>query len=213
MNTFYRNKLLNRPSPATGNGSKLVQSVPFSFFLFWCNIQNRTRPRLVPPAQTFFRKFLNVSKRSPLQFLWCFETEQIFKKSQRVPLLHFFALWDCSKFSSFCLILGFLNIYSIFFAIVSEFWRRRFKNIAPYPNFQRYIRTILRFTKEEAELQKQALPFVPRGYIQTFDVISQVTCLLTEAYAWIKRSHLSQHSISELREHKRHPSGVSKPFS
>ena len=34
------------------------------------------------------------------------------------------------------------------------------------------------FTKEEAEVRKQALPFVPARYIRTFDVISEVKFVL-----------------------------------
>ena len=38
---------------------------------------------------------------------------------------------------------------------------------ALYLKFQCYTRTTLRFTKEEAEVQKQALSFVPARYIRT----------------------------------------------
>ena len=38
----------------------------------------------------------------------------------------------------------------------------------------RYIRTMLRFTKEKAEVRKQTLSFVLVRYIRTFDVISEV---------------------------------------
>ena len=38
--------------------------------------------------------------------------------------------------------------------------------------------TILRFTEEEAEVRKKALPFVLSRYIRTFDVISEVICVL-----------------------------------
>ena len=48
------------------------------------------------------------------------------------------------------------------------------------------IRTLLRFTEEEAEVWKQALPFVPARYIRTSDAFS---------------------------EHWRHPLGVSKLVS
>ena len=50
--------------------------------------------------------------------------------------------------------------------------------IALYPNFGRYIRTTLRFTKEEAEVRKQALPYVTARCIRTLDVISEVICVL-----------------------------------
>ena len=42
-----------------------------------------------------------------------------------------------------------------------------------YPNFWRYIRTILRFTEEEREVRKQEPPFVPARYIRTFDAFSE----------------------------------------
>ena len=38
---------------------------------------------------------------------------------------------------------------------------------ALYPNFWRYIRIIFCFTKEEAEVRKQELPFVPAHYIRS----------------------------------------------
>ena len=39
------------------------------------------------------------------------------------------------------------------------------------------LNIILRFTKEETEVRKQAFPFVPARYIRTFDVISEVNCV------------------------------------
>ena len=36
----------------------------------------------------------------------------------------------------------------------------------------------LRFTKEEAKVRKQVIPFVPACYIRTFDVISDMICFL-----------------------------------
>ena len=47
-----------------------------------------------------------------------------------------------------------------------------------YPNFRRHFRTILRFTKEETEVRKQALPFVPAHHIRILDAISEVICVL-----------------------------------
>ena len=58
--------------------------------------------------------------------------------------------------------------------------KRRFEFIALYPNFWRYIRTVSRFTNEEAGVQKSALLFVPAGFIRTFDVISEVNCVLLQ---------------------------------
>ena len=40
-------------------------------------------------------------------------------------------------------------------------------------NFIRYIRTIVRFTKEEAEVRKQAHLFLPARYIQTSEAFSE----------------------------------------
>ena len=50
----------------------------------------------------------------------------------------------------------------------------RFQFISLYQNFWRYIRTTLRFTKEEADVRKRAPPFLPARYIINFDVISEV---------------------------------------
>ena len=49
-------------------------------------------------------------------------------------------------------------------------------------------------------LLKQALPFVRTRSIRTLDVISEVICVLLRRSSRIgkKRSHLSQHAISEL---------------
>ena len=35
-----------------------------------------------------------------------------------------------------------------------------------------------RFAKEEAEARKQAFPLIPARYIRTFDVISEINCVL-----------------------------------
>ena len=50
--------------------------------------------------------------------------------------------------------------------------------ILPNLHFLLILNLILRFTKEEAEVRKQAFPFVPARYIRTFDVISEVNCVL-----------------------------------
>ena len=52
-----------------------------------------------------------------------------------------------------------LKISKIFFNTVGNL-EVEVRNYCVYPNFQRYIRTIVRFTKEEAEVRKQTLPFV-----------------------------------------------------
>ena len=49
--------------------------------------------------------------------------------------------------------------------------------ILPKPHFYSILNLILRFTKEEADVPKQAFPFVPARYIRTFDVISEVNCV------------------------------------
>ena len=86
-----------------------------------------------------------------------------------------------------------------YISILSEFSRWRFQYVAVYPNFCRYIRTIMRFTKEKAGIRKQAIPFVPARYIRTLDVISEVICVLMRWSRMInKRLHLSQHATSEL---------------
>ena len=41
-----------------------------------------------------------------------------------------------------------------------------------YQNFYCILNLILRFTREEAEVRKQALPFVPARTIRSFDDIS-----------------------------------------
>ena len=47
-------------------------------------------------------------------------------------------------------------------------------------SFYSILYLILRFTKEETEVRKQALPFVPARYIRTFDVISEVKSRFTK---------------------------------
>ena len=46
--------------------------------------------------------------------------------------------------------------------------------------FHSFINLILRFTKEEAEVRKQGLTFVPACYMRTFDVISEVNCVFLQ---------------------------------
>ena len=54
-----------------------------------------------------------------------------------------------------------------------------FFQICQNSTFYSILNLILRFTKEEAEIRKQAFPFVPARYIRTFDVISEVNCVLS----------------------------------
>ena len=49
--------------------------------------------------------------------------------------------------------------------------------ILPKLHFNSILNLILRFTKEEADVQKQAFPFVPARYIRTFDVTAEVNCV------------------------------------
>ena len=120
------------------------------------------------------------------------------------------------KILIFCLILGFLNIYPP--NILSEFWRLRFEIIALNPIFD-VISELYSIFKEETAIRKQANPFVPARNNRTFDVISEVVCVLLRKRGRIekKSSHLSQHTTSELL--KRFPStkgalwGFSKLFS
>ena len=71
------------------------------------------------------------------------------------------------KIVIYCLKLGFLSIY------IPKFFSETIRNLdviwskALYPKFGRYIRIIFCFTKEEAEVRKQALPFVPARYIRS----------------------------------------------
>ena len=52
-----------------------------------------------------------------------------------------------------------------------------FKLILPKLHFYSILNLILRFTKEEAEVRKQASPFVPPHYIPTFAVMSEGNCV------------------------------------
>ena len=71
------------------------------------------------------------------------------------------------KIVIFRLKLGFLGIYLpiIFFQNYPKLGRNILSKTL-YPNFWRYIRIILRFTKEEVEAEK-ALPFGPARYIRS----------------------------------------------
>ena len=75
-----------------------------------------------------------------------------------------------------------------------------FSKFCQISTFYSILHFILRFTKEEAEVRKQALPFVPARYIRTFDVIFEVNCILLQRKQRFenKRSQLSQHAVSEL---------------
>ena len=106
----------------------------------------------------------------------------------------------CSKFSVFFSNNGFSQYISNkdFSSKPSEFWRWSFENIALFLNFQRYIRTILRFTKE-AEVPKQAFPFVTGRNIRTLNVIFETHFVsLRRSRRIKKRLNLSHHVISEL---------------
>ena len=53
-----------------------------------------------------------------------------------------------------------------------------FPKFCQISTFYSILYLILRFTEEEAGVRKQALLFVPARYIRTFDVISEVNCVL-----------------------------------
>ena len=68
----------------------------------------------------------------------------------------------------------------------------------------------MRFTEEKAEVQKQALPFVPARYIPTFEVISEVTCVLLGRRQRIKNAVAFNsaryiRTSGALSEQKSHP--------
>ena len=78
----------------------LLQRVPLSFFYFF-NVTYKTgRASKVPPLDffrhcaTFFRKFFNVPKGSPLWVFWYFATECLLINPEGSPFLHFSALCD-----------------------------------------------------------------------------------------------------------------------
>ena len=61
---------------------------------------------------------------------------------------------------------------NIFFRYSPIFWRT-IRSKALYPNFWRYVQTILRFSKEETEVRKQALLFAPARYIRISEAFSE----------------------------------------
>ena len=71
------------------------------------------------------------------------------------------------KILNFCLIISFLNKRSTdkFFQYYLNFGGG--SKILRYIRFWRYIQTILRFTKNEGHVRKQALPFVAARYVRT----------------------------------------------
>ena len=122
------------------------------------------------------------------------------------------------RFSQYISTDNFFNTIQIFDMIsdvncVSLKGRCRFKNIALYSTCWHYVVSILRFT-EEADVRKQALPFVPGRYVRTSDVISDVFCVLlrrmrriNKAFAFVLARCIRTWSFSE---HERHHLGVSK---
>ena len=80
-------------------GKLYSKGSPFQFLLFQGNIHNRTCPKGPPfgffrHCATFFRKFFNVPKGSPLWVFWYFATECLLINPEGSPLLHFSALCD-----------------------------------------------------------------------------------------------------------------------
>ena len=138
-----------------GNASDILQRVPFSFILLFNRIiQNRTR--LKRPHSTFFGavrhfcKFWHVSKGSTFQLFWYFATNWMLKKPRNFKIIN-----ACGK-------LRFFNSYPpnlfpqyAFFFVISELCFVRFTKAG----------------KVEAEVGKQAHPFVPArnlGCLDTF---------------------------------------------
>ena len=78
----------------------LLQRVPPFIFYFFKEIYKTGRAQRVPPLDffrncaTFFRKFFNVPKGSPLWVFWYFATECLLINPEGSPLLHFSALCD-----------------------------------------------------------------------------------------------------------------------
>ena len=78
----------------------LLQRVPPFIFYFFKETYKTGRAQRVPPLDffrncaTFFRKFFNVPKGSPLWVFWYFATECLLINPEGSPLLHFSALCD-----------------------------------------------------------------------------------------------------------------------
>ena len=104
-----------------------------------------------------------------------------------VPFLHFWALLDGSN--------SIFSSYFSFLKVVST------DNVFQYfTDFEGGGSTILRcirtsdvifevycFTKEDADVRKQALAFAPPRYIRTLDVMSEVNCVLLRRIRMIKK--------------------------
>ena len=63
--------------------------------------------------------------------------------------------------------------------------------IVPKLHFYSILNLLLRFTKEEAEVRKQAFLFVPALYIRTCEVISVVHCVFLQRKQGFKRMALN----------------------
>ena len=136
----------------------------------------------------FFLQFFDYTKGSSFNFFLKFCNRMDVKKSQMVPNFTFFRHYETSKFSFLSDIRFSQKTSFDKFSIRSEFRRWWFENIALSPNFWRNIRTILRFTKEEAQIRRQAILFVPARYIRIFDVISEIICVLLRRNNRIEKS-------------------------
>ena len=96
-----------------------------------------------------------MSQRGPFNFL-TFCNKKDVRRVPNGPPFTFYGTLRLFKCLIFCLILGFFNKYPpIIFSILSKFWRWRFENLALYPNCWRYIRTILRLTKEARNFENK----------------------------------------------------------
>ena len=73
----------------------------------------------------------------------------------------------------------FIGIFNVVYEVNCVLLKRKqqLKNFAQFTNFRCDIRTILRFTKEGAEIRKIGSNLTLHGYIVISDVISDVNCV------------------------------------
>ena len=93
-----------------------------------------------------------------------------------------------------------------------------FPNFAKSPLFTTlYLLLRLRFTKEEAGVRKQALPFVLARYIRMFDVISEVNCVLPRNLGKLVENNSSKTTrrkqLVENTRRKTRPKATRRKFS
>ena len=91
--------LRRAPEAKSAQGKRTPKGPPFIFY-FFKETYKTGRAQRVPPLDffrncaTFFRKFFNVPKGSPLWVFWYFATECLLINPEGSPLLHFLALCD-----------------------------------------------------------------------------------------------------------------------